>query len=95
MLTSKQRAKLRALANDQQPIFQIGKNGISDVFCDEIGEALEKRELIKCTVLETAMLTARQAAEAVAEATGADVVQCIGSRFVLYRESKKNKLIEL
>ncbi len=95
MLTSKQRAALRALAAKQQPIFQIGKNGISEETVRQIDAALEARELIKLHVLETADMTAREVCEALCDATGADGVQVIGSKCVLYRRSEKHPRIEL
>ena len=95
MLTSKQRAQLRALANSIDTIFQIGKTGVGDQIKKHVEDALEARELIKLRVLETSPQTAREAADEIAEAVGADVVQVIGSRFVLYKESKENKKIVL
>lgn len=95
MLTSKQRAFLRGLANKQNAIFQIGKGGITQEIISELDIALEKRELIKVTVLETAFMTPREACDEVCECLGADGVQCIGNRFVIYRESKENKEIVL
>ena len=95
MLTSKQRAQLRALANSIDTIFQIGKTGVGDQIKKQVEDALEARELIKLRVLETSPQTAREAADEIAEAVGADVVQVIGSRFVLYKESKENKKIIL
>ncbi len=95
MLNSRQRAQLRSMANSYETIFQIGKGGINDALIKQIDEALEKRELIKIRTLETSPETSREAADNVAEAVGADVVQVIGSRFVLYRESKDNKQIRL
>ena len=95
MLTGKQRAALRRMANPMDTIFQVGKSGISDESVRTVDSALEARELIKLRVLETSPYTAREAAEAFAEATGADVVAVIGTRFVLYRESKKKMRIEL
>ncbi|MEL7609041.1 MAG: YhbY family RNA-binding protein [Bacillota bacterium] len=89
MLNSRQRARLRALANSIDPIFQIGKGGINENMAGQISLALEARELIKITVLESADLTAREAAQALCAATGADPVQCIGRKFVLYRPSKE------
>lgn len=94
-MTSKQRAYLRSLATSLQPIFQVGKGDISDNMTEQIGNALEARELIKVKVLENSMYTAREAAEIIAEATEADVVTVIGNKFVLYRESEKHKKIEL
>ncbi len=93
MLTSKDRAYLRKLSNTIDPIFQIGKGGVGEAACKSIGDALEARELVKISVLETADCTAREASAEVALACGADVVSVIGRRFVLYRESEKHKQI--
>ena len=95
MLTSKQRAYLKKEANSLDAIFQIGKGGINDAAIKSIGEALEVRELIKCRVLESSPLAAKEAANHVAEAVGADVVQVIGSRMILYKKSEKEPKIEL
>ena len=95
MLTSKQRAYLRSLSQNLDTIFQIGKGGISEELCLQIGNALEARELIKARVLDNSGYTAKEAAEDIAEEIGCDVVCCVGSRFVLYRESQKKKRIEL
>lgn len=94
MLTSKQRAYLRSIAAEYETIFQIGKGGVTQVMCKEIGEALRKRELIKLKVLENSGWTAREAADAVAEQTGADVVQVIGNKFVLFKRNPKEPVIE-
>lgn len=95
MLTSKQRAKLRAMGTELDTIFQIGKGGIGEETVKQISNALEARELIKARVLENSGYTAREAADELSEATGADVVAVTGTRFVLYRESKNKKRIEL
>ena len=95
MLTSKQRAYLRSLSNGLDTIFQIGKGGVSDEICRGIDAALEARELIKARVLPNSDITSREAADMIAEAVGADVVAVIGTKFVLYKESKENKRIEL
>lgn len=95
MLTSKQRAYLRSLAQNLDAIFQVGKGGVSEEMCTQISNALEARELIKARVLENSGYTAREAAEAIASATCAEVVACVGNRFVLYRASVKKKKIEL
>ncbi len=95
MLTSKQRAQLRGMANTMETILQIGKSGISEQTIKQIDDALNARELIKIRTLETSPVTSREAADAVAEKIGADVVQVIGSKIVLYRESKDNKTIYL
>ena len=94
-MNSRQRAQLRGMANSLNPLFQVGKGGVSSQFIQQADDALEKRELIKLGVLQTAPESAREVAEAVALATGAEVVQVIGRKFVLYRESKENKTIQL
>ena len=96
-LTSKQRAQLRGMANGLDTIVQIGKDGIGDNLVQQANEALEARELIKCRVLESAMLTAREACQELAKRTRREGVQVIGTKFVLYREShsreKKDKIV--
>jgi len=87
-LTSRQRAALRAMANPIETIFQVGKAGVGDMLAKQVSEALEARELIKLRVLENALLTTKEAAADLAERTDSQVVQCIGTRFVLYRESR-------
>lgn len=93
MITSKQRAALRAMANRIPAILQIGKGGICDNFLKQADDALEARELIKISILETALLDTRATCSHVAELLKAEPVQAIGSKFVLYRESKDNKSI--
>lgn len=88
-LTSKQRAQLRGLANGIDTILHVGKDGIGDNLIKQANDALEARELIKGRVLENSMLTSREAAEELAKATRSDVVQVIGTKFVLYRPSHK------
>ncbi len=88
-LTSKQRAQLRALANGLDPIVHIGKGDLSDNLFRQADDALEARELIKGRVLETSELSPREAAEALAQATRSEVVQVIGTKFVLFRPSHK------
>ena len=95
MLNSRQRAQLRAMANTMDTIFQVGKSGGGDALNKQVDEALEARELIKMRILESAPDSVRDTAEQIASAVKADVVQVIGSRFVLYRESKDNKKIIL
>lgn len=95
MITSKQRAYLRSLATGLDTIFQIGKGGISEEICLQISNALEARELIKVRVLENSGYTAKEAASELASATEAEVVACVGTKFVLYKESVKKKRIEL
>lgn len=95
MLTSKQRAYLRSLANSLEPVFQVGKGGITEEMCLQIGNCLEARELIKLRVLENSGYTAKGAAEEISAQTGASVVSVVGMRFVLYRPSENKKKIEL
>lgn len=95
MLTSKQRAQLRAMANGLDAIFQIGKGGKNDQLVRQLDETLEVRELIKVTVLESAPCDVREVAHEIAGEIGADVVQVIGSKFILYRASRENPKIEL
>lgn len=93
MLTSKERASLMALANQIDTILQIGKNEISDTLVTQVDDALTARELIKLRVLETAPYTPREAAELLAERTNSEVVQVIGTRFVLFRRNPKKPII--
>ena len=95
MLTSKQRAYLRSLAQKLSPIFQIGKGGISEEICLQLDNALRARELVKVHTLENSPYTAREAAEAIAAAVDADVVCVIGTKFVLYKESDERPQIIL
>ena len=95
MLTSKQRAYLRGLASNEPAIMQVGKGGIGENLIKTVSDALEARELIKLTVLENSGEAAREVAETLAEATEAEVVGVIGKKVILYRESEKNKKIEL
>ncbi len=95
MLNSKQRATLRGIASTYETIFQIGKGGISDALIAQVDDALRKRELIKLRVLDNSMYSSREAAEEIAEKTGADVVQVIGSRFVLFKRNPKEPVIDI
>ena len=84
-LSSKQRAQLRGIAMTEDTIIQIGKAGITENTVTEVNNALAARELIKGRVLENSLLTAAEAANALAEACGAETVQVIGSKFVLFK----------
>ena len=84
-LTSKQRAQLRGMASRLDTILHVGKDGIGENLVRQANDALEARELIKGRVLENSMLTAREAAEELSHLTRSEVVQVIGSRFVLFR----------
>lgn len=96
-LTSKQRAQLRGLANNIDTILIVGKDGIGDNLVKQVNDALEARELIKGRVLENSMYTAREAAEELKVAARCEVVQVIGSKFVLFRyqHNKDKRKIEL
>ena len=86
-LTSKQRAQLRSMANDIDTIVHIGKDGVGENLIKQADDALEARELIKGKVLENSPLSTREGAEELARATRSEVVQVIGMKFVLYRET--------
>ena len=94
MLTSTQRATLRGIASTYETIFQIGKGGISETLIQQVKDALRKRELIKLHVLDNCPMDAREAAAELAEATGAEVVQVIGSRFVLFLRNPKEPVVK-
>ena len=94
-LTSKQRAQLRAMAATEDTILTVGKGDVTENVIRQAADALRARELIKGKVLENSMLSARGAAETLAEATKSEVVQVIGSKFVLYKRNEKKPMIEL
>lgn len=94
-MTGKQRAYLRGLANGIDAKYQIGKGGVDNNTIAMVEEALEANELIKIKVLENSMLGVREACEEICQKTGAFPVQCIGNKFVIYRESVNNKTIEI
>ena len=89
MLTSKQRARLRAMANQLSDTLLIGKEGVTDAVLAQAEEVLEKRELMKVKVLETAMLTPREVQAALCEALDAEPVQCIGTKAVIFRVARE------
>lgn len=91
MITGKQRALLRKMANPLEPIFIIGKDGIGDNTLAQIADVLEARELIKIKILETALLDTRTVCDYVAEKLGAEPVQAIGAKFVIYKKAEKEK----
>ena len=94
-MTSKQRAYLKGLAMKLDPVFNVGKSSITPEFTSAIAEVLETRELIKISVLKNCLDEPREIAEVLAERTHSQVVQVIGKKIVLYKESKENKKIEL
>lgn len=94
-MNSKQRSYLRGLANKVTPIFQIGKGGVNDNLITQVVDALEARELIKLSVLENSLISAKEAAKEVSEKTKSECIQIIGNKFILYKESKENPTIVL
>ena len=94
-LTGKQRAQLRAMANELEPIVHIGKGGITDNIITQMSDALKARELVKGRVLENSLLSAREACDRLAELCRAEPVQVIGSKFVLYKRNEQKPKIEL
>lgn len=95
MLTSKQRAYLRGLGNELEPIFQIGKAGLSEEIINQLDAAIEARELIKVRVLKSCLEDSEHLADEIAEALEAEVVQKIGKSFLLYREALEKRQIHL
>ena len=95
MLTTKDRAKLRSYANSMETILQIGKDGVTENVIKQIDDALNAREMIKVRVLENSMLSAKDAAGEITEKLDCEVVQCIGTRVVLYRAFDKNPIYPL
>ena len=95
MITSAPRAKLRSMANSLEPIIYVGKEGITEGIISQVDDALEARELIKGSVQQNCDYTAREVVDALAEELGAEPVQAIGRKFVLYRRSEKKPKIEL
>ena len=94
-MTSKQRAYLRSLAHSIEPIFQIGKSSLTPEITTAVAEALEARELIKISVLKNCFDDPNQIAQVLAERTKSDVVQVMGKKITLYKESKEKKKIQL
>lgn len=92
MLTSKQRANLRSLAQVAEPVTQVGKLGVNESFLDGLDKALEKRELVKITVLENSGLDPKDAGTEIAEKLGAEFVCVTGRKLVFYRKSKSDKV---
>ena len=95
MLTSKQRAFLRAMANPIDTIVIVGKEGVTAAVATQVTDALKARELIKGKVLESVLLTAREVSDILCERCKCEAVQCIGSKFVLYKRNEKEPKIEL
>ena len=89
MLTSKQRSELRAQANELDTTLMVGKEGVTEAVIAEADRLLTARELVKGKVLETAFMSPREVSDAICEATGADGISCVGSKFVIWRYSEK------
>ena len=94
MLSTKQKVKLRSLAMDLRPIFQVGKEGLSDNLIKGLNDALEAHELIKISVLKNCTLNIKEVAYDIASSTNSELIQIIGRNIVFYRKSKK-QLIQL
>ena len=94
-MTSKQRAYLRKMSHELDPIFQIGKGGVTPELTKSVGEALEKRELVKLTILKNCIEDVREVAETIAGRTSSEVVMVMGRRFVLYKLSTNDPQIKL
>ena len=95
MITSKQRSQLKSIVQNEDTIIMIGKGGINDTVISSVKDALKAREIVKGRVLENSMVTPREACEALAVACGAEPVQVIGSKFVLYKRNNENPKIQL
>lgn len=94
-MTTKQRAALRSMANTLDPVLQIGKDGINDNLAQQAWDVLEARELIKVSVQKNCPMTAREACEELCDRVHCEPVQVIGSRFVVYRQARKDSKIRL
>ncbi len=94
-MTSKQRAYLKGLAMNTEPIFQVGKSSITPEYVEAVSEAFNTKELIKLTVLKNCMDDPKEIAETLAGRTGAEVVQVIGKKIVLYKANKDKPKILL
>ena len=94
-LTSKQRAHLKSLANGIDPIFQVGKSSLTPEMVTALDEAIEKRELIKVSVLKNCADDPGEIAQMIAERTRSEVVKVIGKKIILFRQAKKNSKYEL
>ncbi len=95
MISSKKRAKLKSIANNLNTTLYIGKNGISDSLIKQLQDALVSNEIVKCKVLNNCISTAKEMAILLSNKSDSDIVQVIGSRFVLYKKNQKNPLIEV
>ena len=94
-LSSKNIKRLKKESHHLNPIFQVGKNGVTDNFIEQINDVLEKRELIKISVLQNCLEDKDDIAEEISKNTDSNIVSIIGNTIIIYRESKNNKQIEL
>ena len=95
MITTKERAYLRGLANDMPALYQLGKNGLTEEFIASLDEALKAKELIKVSVLKNAFMTTREAMDAICEELSCEPVSCVGSKMVLYRRAEDEKKVKI
>lgn len=95
MITGRQRSYLKSLANNLDPLIQVGKNGVTDALIQQLDELLESHELVKIRVLKNSPVIAKEIIEEILNGTGAEFVQQIGNKLTIYRESEENKKIEL
>lgn len=95
MLTSKERAKLRSLAQTVEPVTQVGKAGVTESFLDNLNNAIEKREIVKVTVLENSGEDVKEVGEAIARLLPAEFVCATGKKLVFYRRSLNDKVKHL
>jgi RNA-binding protein len=95
MLTGKQRSYLRSKANTLDPMFQLGKNGLTENFIKQVDVVLESKELLKISVLNNSGLDAKEVCLELADSLNAEFVQSMGNKLVIYRESKEDKKIQL
>ncbi len=95
MLTSKQRAYLKGISNKLEPVFQIGKGGVSAMQISQIDDYLRVHEIMKIRVLDNSLYNAKEASSEIAQAINADVVQVIGSIGILYKKNEKEPVIKL
>lgn len=94
-LTSKNIKQLKKESHHLNPIFQVGKNGVTDNFIEQINDVLEKRELIKISVLQNCLEDKDVIAEEISSSTNSNIVSIIGNTIIIYRQSKNDKQIEL
>ncbi|MCM1329459.1 MAG: YhbY family RNA-binding protein [Ruminococcus sp.] len=95
MMTSKQRALLKSIAQTEDTILQVGKNGVIDTLVTQVADALKAREIVKMKVQDSSPVSPAEAADELAEKTKSEVVQVIGNKFVLFKRNPQNPKIDL